>query len=126
MTKEQVVQKLMDGYIDDFYKATGMRMACSLVLPKRTVEQVLILTANYYGCNSFEIIDKVRYKNVVRIRQMIAGICKEIEIPDENIALILDCERSTVTKGRDRFEYKLKNNEEYRKEYLDLKEFVFR
>ena len=89
-----------------------------------TVKQMLNAASEFFGNSPAEIIEKVRYSHIIRIRQFIMALAESLLIPDEEIAVILNMERTNVVGGRKRFHYQYENNRDYRDSYDEFKEFV--
>lgn len=125
--REQLIQDLIAKYRVEFYRMTGLELDCSPHPPRMSAENVLTKAGIFYGLTRHQIVAKVRYANIIEIRQMIVGICVEqTDIDDDLLAVTLDCDRTTIISTRRRFQYKYEHNAEFKVEFDEFKKFVYK
>ena len=117
-------KELIQQYKDDFFLKTGLNLKCEVTLPLKSISQILKCTIDYFNTSIGELTEKVRYNNIIKLRQFVVGECDFHEIETTNIALKLDCDRTTVLNTRRRFEHNYKYKEGYKEEFDKFHNYV--
>ena len=120
MTEEQI-EGLFEEYRQDFLKKTGMKLDCSIV--KLTGDQLFARACKYFGNSGDEITNKVRYNSIIEVRQLIVGEARRHNISDITMAVILNCDRTTIINTGRRYEYRYENNKGFRQMSDDFAKF---
>lgn len=87
-------------------------------------QDILEKAEDFFGNSQKEIVEKVRYTNIIKIRQFIAALANLMGEPDEQIGLVLNVDRTTVINSRRRWQFQCGADPAYAAEFDTFKYFV--
>ena len=86
---------------------------------------ILNYASEFFDVSKEEITARNKKDYTVIIRQYICKCAEAFGSTHEQIAVVLNVDRSTVTMAIRRADYQCKNNRDYNDTYIEFREFVF-